>query len=200
MTLAAERRAGRPRSAEADDAILAATLSLLAELGFDGMSVEAVAERAGVGKATIYRRWDSKQELVAAALASINAQLATPDTGSAREDMVELMRSVHRVSTSAPLGPSLSRLLLASAHNPALMEAVRASLIARRREMGRVILERGMARGEIRADIDPDVVLDMIVGAILHRVMVECTEIFALLPLLEQMLDIIWRGIATPEA
>ena len=89
---AAARGRGRPRSPEAHLAILTATLQLLGEQGFRGLTIEGVAERAGVGKTTIYRRWPSKTELVAEAIAQIRPPSAPPDSGSLEGDLGGLMR------------------------------------------------------------------------------------------------------------
>ncbi|HET7035203.1 MAG TPA: TetR/AcrR family transcriptional regulator [Thermomicrobiaceae bacterium] len=189
---------GRPRSRAAQQAILDATLELLAESGFEGMSVEAVAERAGVGKATIYRRWKSKQELVAAALATIDAQVTVPDTGSTRGDLQALIRTFYRVTTSGTvLGPSIGRVLVAAAHNPELLRLLRETVMAKRKAMGSQILRRGVERGEVRPDVNLDLVIELLVGLILQRVVINSAEVSTLLPLIEDTLDILWRGIAT---
>ena len=189
---------GRPRSRAAQQAILNAALALLAESGFEGMSVEAVAERAGVGKATIYRRWKSKQELVAAALATIDAQVALPDTGSTRGDLQELVRTYYRVTTAGTaLGPSISRVVVAAAHNPELLGILRETVMEKRKAMGQAILRRGVERGEVRPDVDLDLVIELLVGMILQRVVINSAEVTTLLPLIEDTLDILWRGIAT---
>lgn len=89
-TEAGERQGGRPRSPAAHRAILDATLALLAELGFERMSIEAIAAHAGVGKTTIYRRWKTKEDLVADALSSVKAVPVAPDTGDLRTDIALL--------------------------------------------------------------------------------------------------------------
>ena len=87
---AESRRPGRPRSEQAEQAIIEATLDLFGEQGFEGVCVEAVAARAGVGKATIYRRWPNKEELLLAALSSMKSPIPEP-TGSVRDDLVAHM-------------------------------------------------------------------------------------------------------------
>ena len=86
-----QRPVGRPRSAEVHSAILTATLGLLAEEGFDGMSIEEVANRAGVGKTAIYRRWSSKEALVIDALKALDPEVLVVDTGNVREDAVAFL-------------------------------------------------------------------------------------------------------------
>src|ERR687897_102301 len=93
MRTTEQRPAGRPREARADRAILAATLALMADRGVEDLRIDDVAEQAGVGKATIYRRFRSKDELVTAAVAALVGEIAVPDTGSTEADLLALMRN-----------------------------------------------------------------------------------------------------------
>src|SRR5580704_13775479 len=86
------RRPGRPRSEAAEQAIIEATLDVFAEKGFEGVCVELVAARAGVGKATIYRRWPNKEELLLAALGSLKSPYPEPEGGSVRDDLLAIVR------------------------------------------------------------------------------------------------------------
>src|SRR3954454_15098610 len=86
-----ERRPGRPRRAEVDEAILAAAVHMLAEHGYGGVTMEGVAGAAGVGKATVYRRWPSKADLILDAIRSLKPDVGHPDTGSTRADLVEIL-------------------------------------------------------------------------------------------------------------
>jgi len=191
---------GRPRSARARQAILDATLQLLVEDGFDGMSIEAVAARAGVGKATIYRRWSSKRDLVAAALSSIDEEIRVPDTGNTREDFVALVRDFARVSLSTVLGPLIGRVAGAVVNDPELMEIGWTSLIAKRQEIGKDLLRRGIERGDVRADADLDVVMNMVAGTAIFAVLFRLPEPADLPARLESLVKTIWQGIqADPE-
>jgi len=194
----ATRRPGRPRSDEVRQAILDATLELLVEQGFDGMSIEAVAARAGAGKATIYRRWSSKRELVAAALSSIDDDVRAPDTGRTRDDLLALVRDFGRVSTSTVLGPMIGRVAGAAVSDPELMEILWNNLIAKRQEIGRQLLRRGMARGDVRADADVDLVMDVIAGTAIFNVLFQRIDVAALPDRLLSMVDTIWSGIGSP--
>lgn len=192
---ATARRPGRPRSDRARRVILNATLELLVEHGFDGMSVEAVATRAGVGKATIYRRWSSKQELVAAALASIDDDVRTPDTGNTRDDMIVLVHDFARVSVSSVVGPMIARLAGAAASNPALMDIAWNNLIAPRQDIGRRVLRRGIERGDVRPDIDVDLVMTVVAGTALFSVVFERIDVRSFNARLERLVDVLWSGI-----
>lgn len=191
----AHKRPGRPRSARARQAILDATLQLLVEEGFDGMSIEAVATRAGVGKATIYRRWSSKRELVAAALGSIDDDVHVPDTGNTRDDFVLLVRDFARVSLSTVLGPMITRVAGAATSDPELLEIVRTNLIAKRQEIGKQLLRRGIERGDVRADADLDVVMNMVAGTAIFAVLFQLPQPADVSARLEALVSTIWQGI-----
>jgi AcrR family transcriptional regulator len=174
---------GRPRSAEADRAILDAAGTLLAERGLTGMSIEEVAARAGVGKATIYRRWPSKGLLALDAFIVMFRSLQPPvDTGSLREDLRYALRAWVRAVTTTPSGRLLSSLIADEAqHDPELHAAWRGRVLAPLRAQHRVVLERAVARGEMSPDVDQDVVLDLFFGAAQHRLLLghlELTEDF----------------------
>ncbi len=189
------RSPGRPRSDKARRAILDATLQLLVEHGFDGMSIEGVAARAGAGKATIYRRWSSKRELVAAALSSIDDDVRAPDTGSTRDDLLALVQDFGRVSTSTVLGPMIGRVAGAAVSDPELMEIVWNNLIAKRQEIGRQLLRRGIARGDVRTDADIDLVMDMIAGTAVFKVLFQRLDVIDLPQRLQRLVDTVWSGI-----
>jgi AcrR family transcriptional regulator len=166
------RAPGRPRSAEADDAILEAAIELFAETGFDGLTVEAVAARAGVGKATVYRRYSCKVELVAAACrASADLGSESPDTGSLRTDLRALLDTLVRVLTSSPVGRVMPMLLADKARIPELAAEQR-TLVHEKRRRHRAVIERAVARGELRTDVDPELVIDALVGPVFYRFLV----------------------------
>ena len=121
-------RPGRPRDPETDQAILRAALQLLTDRGYAGMSVEGVASRAGVGKTTIYRRYASKEELVAAALAALRDDLGPlPDTGDIRSDMVEMILQMRRALQQGPGLGMIGALLVEERRSPELLELLRAN-------------------------------------------------------------------------
>ncbi len=135
---------GRPRSERAHEAILEATLDLLLEEGFTRMSIEAVATRAGVGKATIYRRWPSKADLVVEAVACRKEQpFVDPDSGGVREDLVSLARQAFRPRESSEVTELMLRLASARARHPELQEAFMRHIVEPRR---RIVAAPGRAR------------------------------------------------------
>ena len=156
--------AGRPRSEEAHQAILDATLALLVEVGFSGLTVEGVAARAGVGKATIYRRWPSKLPLVVEAFRQLPA-LEDVDTGNLVDDLTAMLRSYMQLYNETPLATVLPSLAGERAHNPELAELFDPVRLERRRPLVRA-LERAIARGELSPELDLDLAADLIVGPI----------------------------------
>jgi AcrR family transcriptional regulator len=165
-------RRGRPRSEEADRAILAAATELLAERGLAGMSIEEVAARAGVGKSTIYRRWPTRGALALDAfLAEFSSQLPAPDTGSLRSDLRAALRAWVRAVTKTRAGRMLAGLLAEAQRDPQLGAAWRERVMEPLRAAHRVIVERAAERGEIAPGTDPDLVLDLLFGPAYHRLL-----------------------------
>jgi AcrR family transcriptional regulator len=161
--------AGRPRSEEAHKAILDATLELLVEVGFSGLTVEGVAQRAGVGKATIYRRWPSKLPLVVEAFSQLPA-LEETDSGDLVEDLTAMLRSYLQLVNQTPLATVLPSLAGERAHNPELSKLFDPVMKERRQPLIRA-LERAIARGELDPRLDVDLAADLIVGPIAVKVM-----------------------------
>ena len=159
--------AGRPRSEEAHQAILDATLELLAEVGFSALTVEGVAGRARVGKATIYRRWASKLPLVVEAFSQLPG-LEEVDTGDLVDDLNKMLRSYLQLFHTTPLGAILPSLVGERAHNPELSELFDPVIKGRRQPLLRV-LERAVERGELARDLDLELAADLIVGPIAVR-------------------------------
>ena len=190
---------GRPRSREADRAILAATLELLASKGLAAMSIEEVAARAGVGKATIYRRWPSKGLLALDAfVASFREQQPLPDTGTLRGDLTAALRAWVRAVTSTPMGPMLTGLIAEAQHDQELRAAWRDRVLEPLRSQHRIMLDRAIARGEIPASVDREVVLDLFFGAAQHRLLLghlPLTDDF-----IREVVDVILDGIQPPSA
>src|SRR5438128_3514597 len=132
--LESPRRPGRPRSEEAHSAILTAAISLIREVGYYALAMDAIAARAGVGKATVYRRWATKETLVAEALERIMRSIPVPDTGTTEGDLREVMRAslgMYRDPASKGL---LSGLVAAMARSERIAQAVRSGFLAARRE------------------------------------------------------------------
>jgi AcrR family transcriptional regulator len=165
------RPGGRPRDISRDRAIRRATLQLLAEVGFDGVTMDRVATRARAGKATIYRRWPSKVALVMDAITTFTEQtMQIPDTGSIRSDMVEFLISFHE-TIGGDQGKILAELVSEMPRNAELRQTLRDGLWAGRRAAAEVIVERAVARGEIRPDVDRTVLIELGTALILQRVL-----------------------------
>ena len=162
------RRPGRPRDAGVDAAILAATLELGGEIGISAMSMDELARRAGVSKATIYRRWASKEELVLDALASSSRPFDDVDTGSLRGDLEAYLGELADRMTEGRTSDILPHLVGAAAHDEAVRDALD-DFIQHRRKPLRSIVTRGVERGELGADTDVEVVLDAVLGAFVYR-------------------------------
>ena len=169
---AAPVRPGRPRSAEADDAILDAALDQFCEFGYDGLSVERVAAGAGVAKTTIYRRYPTKLDLVMAALERAKEGARAPEgSGSLREDLLDMARSYHAMLESPELGRAIPMMLASKARSDELAGA-HAEFVRGRRAPGYELIRQGIERGELAADADPAMIADMLFGAIFTRVFV----------------------------
>jgi AcrR family transcriptional regulator len=188
------RRPGRPVEERPRQAAIEATLQLIAENGIGGLTTNAVAERAGISKATMYRRWRSKQELVVDAVAALVSEIAVPDTGSTHDDLRALMRGavgVYSRSLEAAVMPSL---VDAMSRDAGLARAVRDGFLARRRAALRAVLERGIERGDLRADLDVELALDTLGGALFYRLLVTGGPIDRRLA--DGVVELIVRGFA----
>jgi AcrR family transcriptional regulator len=163
------RRPGRPRSERADRAIMDATVSLFAESGAAGLCIEKVAARAGVGKATIYRRWPGKEDLLLDAIAGLKAPLPEPSGRSVREDLVMLLEAMCEQFADPCQAREFALLLGEGAKYPRLMTRYIETVIEPRREVFRSVLRRGVVTGELRPDTDVDAALFMLTGSVLVR-------------------------------
>jgi AcrR family transcriptional regulator len=164
----ASRPPGRPRSAEADEAILDAALEEYAAHGYDRLTTEAVAMRAGVGKATIYRRYGSKLELVAAAMYRTGDHKPYPDTGTLAGDVREILEHLRGLVNDPVLGSCL-RHMAADAIAAEDLGEVHREFVAARRAGTKGVLQRWVAQGELRADTDLDVANDVLTGPVFYR-------------------------------
>ena len=163
------RAVGRPRDPKLDAAITGATLELLAENGYAALTIEAVATRAGVGKATLYRRWPGKVQLVIDAVRTLSEQ-PDPDTSAGvRDELVELLEAVRRKSGSSLAGRIFPRLIGDSADNPEFMRRYREQVLDPRRDRFRAALLRGVEQGLVRPDVDTDHAIDLLVGPMAYR-------------------------------
>lgn len=170
---AGRRPPGRPRSEEARIAILRSTLKVLGETSFSNLTIEGVADRAQVGKATVYRWWPDKAALLADAFASSTVnKLRFPDTGSVITDMSRQMRRLIKIFRS-PRGRIVSAILAAGQSDKRLISAFRDRFLMPRRREAYATLERGIARGELRNNLDLDLLLDSLYGPIYMRFLIQ---------------------------
>jgi len=136
------------------------------------ISMDAVAERAGVSKATIYRWWPTKETLALDAIYDAWASVApAKDTGTLRGDLLSLLRPWARLAASRPYGRVIAALLTEAQSDPVFAAAYRERFVHPRREQGRVILQRAIERGEIPADTNVEVALDLLYGPMYHRML-----------------------------
>jgi AcrR family transcriptional regulator len=166
---AGQRRPGRPRSERAERAIIEAALSVFAESGPEGLCIEKVAARAGVGKATIYRRWPGKEDLLLDAIAALQAPLPEPAGESVRDDLVAVLGAMRDRVADPRRVREFALLLGEGAKYPRLMARYVETVLEPRREVIRSVLRRGVASGELRASIDVEAALFMLTGAVIAR-------------------------------
>ncbi|MFF5495543.1 TetR/AcrR family transcriptional regulator [Streptomyces aquilus] len=173
------RATGRPRSAAADAAILAATREALVELGWSKLTLGDVATRAAVAKTTIYRRWPGKNELVVDAVAELFDELRLPDCGTLAADIEGVVLQFAAILARPEAKSGLMAVVAESTRDDALRERIRASIVERQK---RLVLE-GRARAQTRGELPPetdlaeasrtvDLIFDMVAGAVVHRTLV----------------------------
>ncbi|WAZ24181.1 TetR/AcrR family transcriptional regulator [Streptomyces cinnabarinus] len=175
----APRATGRPRSAAADAAILAATREALVELGWSKLTLSDVATRAGVAKTTLYRRWSGKNELVVDAVAELFDELELPDRGTLGADIEGVVLQFAAILARPEAKSGLMAVVAESTRDEALRERIRASIVDRQK---RLVLEgrsRAQARGELPPETDEsessrtvDLIFDVVAGAVVHRCLV----------------------------
>lgn len=191
----------RPRvEGDREQEILAATLHVLAESGYDRLTMDAVAARAKASKATLYRRWTNKVSLVIEALQQSKAPHDIPDTGSLREDLRAAFCGVGGL-VDADAVAAFSSVLTAIARDPEFAAAFRREVIGPKLEFSRVIWRRARDRGELRDDLDLDLLEPALAGIVLHRlfVMGEAPDPDTITRVIDQIiLPAATRGSATP--
>lgn len=163
------RQLGRPRDPKIDTLLVEATLAELAESGYVALTIEAVASRAGVGKATLYRRWSGKEALVIDALSTLSEQ-PEPEAGTGvRDELVLLLEVIGRKGGSSLADRIFPRLIGESADNPGLLARYRQQVLEPRRERFRIALRRGMDEGLVGPDVDVEHAIDLLVGPMAYR-------------------------------
>jgi AcrR family transcriptional regulator len=169
---ATHKSRGRQRSEESQEAIFAATLRLLKKKPLRDITIEEIARKAGVGKATIYKWWPSKAYVALDAfLRKMNRMVPNPDTGSAETDLKE---QIHYLATfyTSPTGRIFGQFLAEGQSEPEFANLLRERFLKPRREIAGVILDRARKRGEVDPDLDRDLVLDLIYGPVMYRLLV----------------------------
>ena len=185
-------RGGRPRDPSRDGVIRAAILALLAEGGYGSLTMDAVAARAGVGKATIYRRWRTKEDLVVDTIAEVNrAQMPVPDTGSLEDDLRAMLRAVVD-GINGPSGAATQALLSTIPHHPALAEAFREGPLGVWGQGFAQIIDRAEQRGEIRPGLAGSTVAEAITAPLVQRWLVGA------LPVTEEYADQVLDQVVMP--
>ncbi|MFS8198886.1 TetR/AcrR family transcriptional regulator [Streptomyces sp. CWNU-52B] len=172
-------RPGRPRSVEADAAILAATRAALVELGWSKLTLGNVATRAGVAKTTLYRRWAGKNELVVDAVAVLFDELELPDRGSLAADIEVVVLQFAAILSRPEAKTALMAVVAESTGDAALRDRIRSSIVDRQKHLVTQGRTRAQARGELPTENDPetaargsDLIFDVIAGAVVHRCLV----------------------------
>jgi AcrR family transcriptional regulator len=168
MSTTAGTIAPKWRSRRAESAILEATIALLGEVGFGGLTIDGIAARAGVGKATIYRHWSSKAEVAVEAFRAFIPSLDDPDTGTFADDVRDVVLQIVDGLNNSPLAGILPSLVEAAERDPELERHFK-EFGATRRAVLRAVFTRAAARGELRDRLDYDVAIDLLVGPIFTR-------------------------------
>lgn len=171
--LAPKRRRprGRPRDARASEAILEATLRVIAKSGFGGLTMRAVADQAKVGLPTIYRRWPSKHDLAREAIdAALGRAMPVPDTGNIRDDLRLLLHELVDYINDPQLGGIWLALISEARRDDTWLAPLR-EMASKRRRRVRAVVERAIARGELPPDVDMDLFLDLTQGPMWVRLL-----------------------------
>jgi len=163
------KRPGRPRSERAEQAIIDAALEAFAEHGVEGLRVEDVATRAGVGKATVYRRWPGKEDLLMAALAAMKSPLPQPRGQSVRDDLIAMVDVMARDSDNPCYARQFAMLHGEGERFPKLLARYKETVVEPRREMIRQVIRHGIETGELTAGTDVEIAMLTLTGAVMAR-------------------------------
>lgn len=194
MTETVTASRGRPRSAEADAAIRQATVDLLAAEGYAGLTMSGVAHEAGVSTATLYRRWHSKVELVVDVLAIRAEESPVPDTGSLEGDCRAILQDLVQKARTTQSTPIMAGLVGEIGRNPELRDALRANLIAPRRQVLNEIFRRAQTRGELADDLDVGIAADLLFGPLYQRLLVTGEPVTARVA--DKLCDLVLKALA----
>lgn len=188
-----DKKLGRPRSEKTKSDILNASYELLIEKGFAEITVEKIAERANVSKATIYKWWPNKAAVVMDGfLNATNVELPIPDTGSAIEDMFIQVDNFVKFLTSRK-GNVITEIIAEGQYDPKLADIYRKAYFTPRRSISKQILERGILRGELRKDLNIEVSIDLIWGPVFYRLLITGEKIDV--TFIKEIIDYAFEGI-----
>lgn len=188
-----EAREGEPPN-KTEAAILEATRELLIEVGVRGLTIEAVAARAGVAKTTVYRRWRSKEDLALAVLLEMAKEIvAVPDLGNVRDELIAFLNAAVRILGRTLMGRVMQGLVSDFAANEELGKAFREQIISLRLAEVRLLIERGIERGELRPDVDAVLIHELLFGPVNYRLLITGDKLDNRLG--ERIVDAILPGI-----
>ena len=189
------RKPGRPRQEGGDLAIVQATLELFVEDGYHALTVEAVAVKAGVSKATIYRRWPGKRDLVVDALATLNDDLPVITEGSTSDRILTVLRHMCTKDGSSLPGRIMPRMLSYRVSQPDFYAEYFARVVLPRRQILHAVLQYGINQGELRPDLDVELTALALIGPVMLRTL-SMGELPPDSTMPEQLLELLWPGIA----
>lgn len=190
-------KGGRPRNIQSQQAILDATLTLLVTEGFENMSIEAIAAKAGVGKKTIYRWWPSKEALVIDAIKNVQ-QTKNPviDTGSLRDDLIILFRNTLQTWSSHDARNLFIELIGLMTTHPEVFQAYYDLVLASRLQQATQLIQRAQAQGEVRQDLDAIEIISLLAGPIWYHLLFNSKSTSPAHSLSERLIDAVLQGIA----
>jgi AcrR family transcriptional regulator len=194
------RGRGRPRSEEAHRAILAAVVELLPEQGVRGLTIEAVAARAGVGKTTIYRRWKTKNELIVEAIEQLRPPGSPPDTGSVAGDMEAMVKLQRERLEASQLPRIVPRVLAEAMEDPELHAEIIARAVLPIRGMLTEIVERGVERGELREDLDVEAFVDVLHAVPVYKLLMSGGAMESIAAIPERVVPMLLAGVSSSSA
>lgn len=191
-------RRGRPLSERSRAAILEAALGLLAERGAAGTTIDAVAARASASKATVYRHFASKEELIVAAVGGVRAAVGTvpPPGDDARAQLVAVLTRMHTALGAAPGAQLLPRLVSDAIDDPRLAEVWRERVVEPRRAAVAGILAQAVARGQLPASVELELAVDLLMAPLFYRRLLPLAAEGTEYP--RRVVDVVWAGLALP--
>jgi AcrR family transcriptional regulator len=192
------RGRGRPRSEQADQAILSATLMMVAEHGVTATTIEGIAAAAGVGKTTVYRRWQSKNDLIVAAVSMMAPRGDPPDTGSLAGDLKALADLQRERLAGTGLLTVAPRVLAESMNDPELHQGFLDGVIRPLRRLIHVMVERGVERGELRPDLEVEELVDLLHALPIYLILTSRGDPNSIAPIPDAYLPLLLPGIRSP--